>query len=80
MEVEFTPDAEDDFAALPPRIAGQVVRKLDRLRTGLVGDIKRLHKAAAGYRLRSGDYRILFSLAGDTVVVERIKHRRHAYD
>jgi mRNA-degrading endonuclease RelE of RelBE toxin-antitoxin system len=30
--------------------------------------------------LRSGDYRILFDIVGDRIVIQRIKKRGEAYD
>ena len=80
MRIRITPVAEDDLARLPRRIAAQIMNKLARLETGLSGNIKRLQHAAAGYRLRSGDYRILFDIEADTVIVQTIKHRKEAYD
>ena len=43
-------------------------------------DIKRLTNFDIDYRLRCGDYRVLFDLEEDTVIVHRILHRREAYD
>jgi len=80
VQIRITPEAEDDLARLPRRVAGQIVNKLARLESGLTGNIKRLQHAAAGFRLRSGDYRILFDIEADTVIVQRIKHRKEAYD
>jgi len=42
-------------------------------------DIKRLHVPLYGYRLRLGDYRMLFDVIGDTVWIFTIKHRKDAY-
>ena len=61
------------------RHAQQVARKIARLQLGLTGDIKALTSAAQGYRLRSGDYRVLFDLDGETILIRRIKNRRDAY-
>ena len=36
--------------------------------------------AGFAYRLRSGDYRILFDIEGNTVIVQTIKNRKEAYD
>ena len=79
MDLEYTDGALDDLRELPLRHADQITRKVERLRTGLVGDIKALTNAEAGYRLRSGDYRVLFDCDGKTVVVREIKNRRDAY-
>lgn len=79
MEIEYTKQALDDLSRLPPRYADQITRKIERLRTGLVGDVKALNNAEAGYRLRSGDFRVLFDSDGKTVVIRRILNRRDAY-
>jgi len=75
----MTPSAVEDIVALPARIAAQVMGKIARLETGLVGDIKKLQQHDSAYRLRSGEYRVLFDVVGDTVKVRRVKHRRDAY-
>ena len=69
-----------DLERLPPRVVGQIMRKIDRLRQGLRGDIKRLTQFDCDYRLRSGDYRILFDVEGNRVIIQRILHRKDAYD
>ena len=58
--IEYGPSALDDLDRLPARERGQILRKIERLRHGLHGNLKRLHQAQALYRLRMGDYRILF--------------------
>ena len=80
MQIRITHKAQEDLARLPRRIAAQIVSKLARLESGLIGNIKRLQHATAGYRLRSGDYRILFDIEGNTVIVQTIKNRKEAYD
>ena len=79
MEIEYSDEALDDLRGLPSRHADQITRKVERIRGGLIGDIKALTNAEAGYRLRSGDYRVLFDCDGKSVVVRRIKNRRDAY-
>jgi mRNA-degrading endonuclease RelE of RelBE toxin-antitoxin system len=79
MEIEYTDQALADLTVVPAAHADQITRKVERLRGGWIGDIKPLSHAEAGYRLRSGDYRVLFDCDGKTVVVRRIKNRRDAY-
>jgi len=79
MQIEYTDLALEDLAVLPRRHADQITRKIERLRDGLVGDVKALTNAESGYRLRSGDYRVLFDCDGRTVIVRRIRNRRDAY-
>jgi mRNA interferase RelE/StbE len=45
----------------------------------LSGDVKRLTNFTPEYRLRVGEYRVLFETAGARVVIYRILHRREAY-
>ncbi len=80
MEIEITDGALQNLAALPKREAAQVLNKIARLRNGLVGDIKRLHEADYGFRLRAGRYRVLFDLDGDTIVIQKIGDRKDVYD
>lgn len=32
------------------------------------------------YRLRAGDYRVLFEVEGDRIIAYRVGHRREAYE
>jgi len=50
------------------------------LELGLHGNIKRLHDAEAAFRLRMGDYRILFDVEGSVIVIRRIGNRKDVYD
>ncbi len=80
MQIEYTEEALRGLRKIPARFAGQIIRKIARLEAGLQGDIKRLQEFDIGYRLRSGDYRILFDVEGDMIVIQKIKHRKKAYD
>ena len=53
---------------------------IERLQLGLHGDIKRLHETEAMYRLRMGDYRVLFDVEGGVIVIRRIGNRKDVYD
>lgn len=70
----------EDLARLPSADADRILRKVLRLENGLHGDIKRLQNADYNYRLRMGDYRVLFDVVKDRIVVQRIKNRRDAYE
>ena len=78
--IEYGPSALDDLDRLPARERSQILRKIERLERGLLGNIKRLHEAEASYRLRMGDYRILFDIEGDVMVIRRIGNRKDVYD
>jgi len=78
-EVEFKPKAIKDLDSLPPDLARRVVEKAAGLRNDLQGDVKRLTNFTPEYRLRVGDYRVLFEVEGSRVVVYRVRHRREVY-
>lgn len=42
-------------------------------------DVRKMQHPLPGYRLRVGDYRVLFMLEVDTVKIYRIRHRKDAY-
>lgn len=53
---------------------------MEKLEDNLTGDVKRLTAFAPEYRLRVGDYRVLFEIhETNRVVVYRVRHRREAY-
>jgi mRNA interferase RelE/StbE len=52
---------------------------MEALQGGLVGNVKRLTKFTPEYRLRVGDYRVLFEIEEQSVVVYRVLHRKEAY-
>ena len=78
--IEYGPSAVDDLDRLPVRERAQILRKIERLRHGLQGDLKRLHQADAMYRLRMGDYRVLFDVTGAVIVIRRVGNRKDVYD
>jgi mRNA interferase RelE/StbE len=46
---------------------------------GLKGDVKRLTNFTQEYRLRVSDYRILFEIEEEKLIIYRIRHRKDAY-
>lgn len=78
--LEFKPSALKDLRNIP---ASQTTRILDRIETmknDLRGDVKRLTNFSPEYRLRIGNFRVLFSIERDNViVVYRVKQRDKAY-
>lgn len=79
FEIEFKPKAVKDLESLPLADARRVLSKVQALRGGLTGDIKRLTRFTPEYRLRVGNYRVLFELEIAKVMVYRVLHRKDAY-
>jgi len=78
-ELEFKPRAVKDLQAIPRNIQQRMLDKIERLQDNLQGDVKKLTNFTPEYRLRVGDYRVLFEIAQQTIVIYRIRHRKESY-
>ena len=78
-DVQFKPRGVRDIERLPSRIQAQVLASIEEMSNDLMGDVKRLTNFTPEYRLRVGNYRVLFELEEKTIVIYRIRHRREAY-
>jgi len=78
-DIQFKPRAVRDIERLPSRIQAQVLARIEEMRNDLKGDVKRLTNFTPEYRLRVGDYRALFEVEKETIVIYRIRHRREVY-
>jgi len=78
-QVEFKPKAIKEVDSLQPKDAQRIVERIRRLQNNLAGDVKRLTNFTPEYRLRVGDFRVLFALAGNQITVYRVVNRRDAY-
>ena len=78
MDVELTPDALEQFRALPGVMQKRVQKVLLRLRDWpTVSGAKALSGNLAGwYRIRTGDYRIRFRVEPSGISVDKIGHRK----
>ena len=79
MKVELKPQAVKDLKCLQRKDGARIAQRLSELQGGLSGDIKRLTSFTPECRLRVGNYRVLFEVENDTVVVYRVMHRKHVY-
>ena len=80
--VLFTRRAERDFSTLPRRERERLARRIDALATDpRPKGVKKLVGPDAFYRLRAGDYRIIYTVEDNvvTVTVVRVGHRRDIY-
>ena len=78
-QVEFKPRALKDLKRLPVTECVNIVAKVEALQNNLDGDVKRLTNFTPEYRLRVGNYRVLFEVEGPKVVIYRVRHRKDAY-
>jgi len=73
---------EGDLGEVPNGMLDRVLNALDRLdQWPNVSGAKPLRGDLAGhYRLRVGDWRIVFRVEGDDVIVVRVAHRKDIYE
>lgn len=81
-DVQLSPDATSDFDALPPAMKSRVRDVIARLgQWPEVSGAKPLrHNLKGSFRVRTGDYRVLFRVERNgAIVVIRIDNRRDVY-
>ena len=78
-QIEFKPRAIKDIQIIPKLMQQRIIKKIEGLKSNLSGDVKRLTNFTPEYRLRVGDYRILFEVGGNVITIYRVKHRSSAY-
>ena len=80
--IEFTPRAARDFRVLPKATQRRLASHIDMLaQKPRPAGVKKLKGSDDLYRLRVGDYRILYQIK-DTillVLIIRVAHRKEAY-
>jgi mRNA interferase RelE/StbE len=78
--VGLKPRASKDLRRIQKQDASRIADALERLADNLFGDVKRLTNFTPEYRLRVGQYRVLFEVENENgIVIYRIVHRREAY-
>lgn len=82
VSVAFSRSARKQLDALPKAIRPHVWRIVDELeRWPRVSGAKPLRGDMKGrFRRRTGDYRVVFSVKGDTLIIEKIGNRKDVYE
>ena len=78
-EIEFKPKSIKDIRKVPKPELENIFDKIEMMKTDLCGDVKKLTNFTPEYRLRAGNYRILFEIENNKIIVYRIIHRKDAY-
>ena len=78
-EIEIRRRAEKDLASIPKSDAGHIADAIFDLKNGLKGDIKKLTNFSPEYRLRVRNWRILFEVSKNKIIIYRILDRKEAY-
>ena len=78
-DIEFKPKAIKDLRNLPKQIQSKILEKIQLMENDLAGDVKKLTNFTPEYRLRVGNYCVLFEIENENIVIYRVKPRDKAY-
>lgn len=81
--VEFDDEAVGDLDNLPQKARSQILKAVTNLTSNpRIGNVKPLKGYKGIYRLRTGDYRIIYSIEDDVlvVIIVAVGHRKDIYD
>lgn len=80
MTVEIDGKALKDLSKIQNTEASKIINKIEELeKFPQTPNLKRLTNFTPPYRLRVGNYRVLFDIEGDNIKVYRVKHRKESY-
>jgi mRNA interferase RelE/StbE len=77
--LRFASRSLKDLRQLDKRLSKRIVDRIEIMAEDLKGDVKKLTDHSPQYRLRIGDYRVLFDIENKTIVIQRIRNRREVY-
>lgn len=77
--IEIVPKAVKDLKQLPKSQAQKIITAIHSMENNLKGDTKRLTNFTPEYRLRIGNYRVLFEIEDNRVIIYRILDRKDVY-
>ena len=78
--IEFKKRAVKDLKKIPKADAIKLLSKINELKKELKGDVKKLTNHTPEYRLRVGNFRILFEINGNRIIIYKVRHRKRAYN
>ena len=80
MNINIRKSAIKDSKTIAPKDKERIYAKILELKNFPdVLNVKKLTNFEPAYRLRVGDYRILFDINDDTIEIGRILHRKESY-
>jgi mRNA interferase RelE/StbE len=80
--VVFKPSVEKDISSLPKSAIARVLEQIERMKTELFSrQVIKLSGAERLYRIRVGDYRIVYevNVKARQVMIHYVRHRREVY-
>jgi mRNA interferase RelE/StbE len=79
-KIVFTRRATKDISKLQPEIKEKIGDALKRYGEDPLNHARKMVDPSLGnYRFRIGDYRVIFDIEGDEIIVLRVGHRKEIY-
>lgn len=81
MKIFFVKSAGNELLKLDKKLAKRILDKINLLANDPYGQNSQKLGGSKGYRIRTGDYRVVYTVdkSAKTVTVIRIRHRRDVY-
>lgn len=81
MNIVFVKSAEKELLNLDKRLAQRILQKIKLLKDDPYGPDSQKLAGGKGYRVRIGDYRVIyiFSKENQTITIIKVAHRRDVY-
>lgn len=80
--IHFKPSVQKDFRRLPKTEVGRVMKRVEKLKDEpFPHGVDKLEGANRLYRIRIGDYRIIYEVDNQlqSIVILYVRHRREVY-
>lgn len=79
-KIEYKASVDRDLRRLDRHVATRIIDKIEQeLPSADLRPVPLSGPFDGLYKLRIGDYRVIYALSADTVLVIRVAHRREAY-
>ncbi len=80
MILKIQESAKKDLKKIDKKIALKILKQIQKLENyPNIPNIKRLKEHYPPFRYRIGNYRVLFDIDDDVLIVVHVKHRKDAY-
>ena len=81
MNISFVRSAEKELLRLDKNLAKRILDKIGLLGDDPFGQNSQKLEGGKGYRIRIGDYRVVYMVDNSTktITIIRIRHRRNVY-
>ena len=80
MKIEIRKSAIKDLKHISEPFKSNIHNKILELKNfPNIQNVKKLTNFEPAYRFRIGDYRVLFDIVNDTIVIGRVLHRQSSY-